>query len=101
MIEIGSASGVIRVLIGLLIFGVLYNWAVGWLEARGYDEGYTSFLVVVGVLVTLSGVALLDWHAALLTMVAFVCSGVPMIVGSWWRHVQARRRAQDELRGRR
>ena len=101
MSEIGTSSSVIRVLIGLLIFGVLYNWAVEWLECRGYDEGYTSFLVVVGVLVTLVGVALLDWQAALLTVVAFVCSGVPMILGSWWRHVQARRRAQDELRSRR
>jgi len=99
MNEIGNASGVIRVLAGLFVFGLLYNWAVGWLENRGYDEGYTSFLVVVGVLVTLGGVAVLDWRAALLTVAAFVFSGVPMIVGSWWRHVQARRRAQDALRG--
>ena len=98
MSEIGGASGVIRVFVGLFGFGVAYNALVAWVERKGYDEGYSAFLVVLGVLVTLGGMALLDWRASLLGIGAFACSGAPMILGSWWRHVQARKRAQDEIR---
>jgi hypothetical protein len=99
MSEIGLDSGFIPVAIGLLVFGTIYNLVVAWMERNGYDEGYTAIMVVVGVLVTLGGLAMVDWRAAALTVVAFACSGTPMVLGSWWRHAQARKRAQDELRG--
>jgi len=95
---IGPNYGLIRVAILLFAFGFLYNRIVDWMEKNGYDEGYTAFLVVVGTLVTLGGVALVDWRAAALALGAFACSGFWMVVGSWWRHVQARRRGQQALR---
>lgn len=98
MNEIGSISGLVAAAIGLLLFGIAYNWLVAWLEGRGYDEGYTALLVVAGNGATLIIVALVDWRAAVLALGAFACSGLPMIVGSWWRHVRARRHAQDLLR---
>ena len=96
--NIGSGSGWIRVGIGLIIFGVGYNALVAWLERQGYDEGYTAFLVVGGVLVTLVAVALVNWQAAMLVLAAFTLSGTPMIMGGWWRHVRARKHAQELLR---
>ncbi|MDY6877338.1 MAG: hypothetical protein SWK90_14200 [Chloroflexota bacterium] len=84
---------------GLFVVGFLYNVLVGWLERRGYDEGYTAVLVVVGVLVTLAGSAVLDWTAAGKVLGGFVASGFWMIVGSWWRHVRARREGQEAQRG--
>jgi hypothetical protein len=100
MMEIWSVSGWVWSLIGmgLLLFGIGYNCLVAWLEAQGYDEGYTALLVVGGVLVTLGGVALVDWRAAALVLAAFMLSGTPMVMGGWWRHVRARKRAQDALR---
>jgi hypothetical protein len=95
---IGNVSGVIPVLVGLLIFGVAYNLAVTWLIHHGYDEGYTWALVVVGVLVTLIGLALLSPSAALLALAAFAASGLPMALGSWWRHVRSRKAGQESQR---
>ena len=83
----------IPVLIGLFLFGVAYNAFVGWAQSRGYEEGYTAILVVIGVLVTLAGVAIIDWNAARITTFAFIASGSPMIAGSIWRHVRRRERA--------
>lgn len=96
----GQASGQLWAVYGaLILFGFLYNLVVSWLERRGYDEGYTALLVVAGVAVTLGGVAFIDERAAGLTLGAFACSGGWMVLGSWWRHVRARRRAQDLLQG--
>ena len=98
MSEIGSVWGLVAAALGLLLFGILYNWLVSWMEDRGYDEGYTAILVVIGSGTTLAVVALVDWRAALLACGAFACSGLPMVIGGWWRHVRARRHAQDLLR---
>ncbi len=93
---IGYDSGVIFAIFGVLfVFGYLYDRAVTWLERNGYDEGYTALLVVGGVLVTLGGVAAVDWRAALLGLGAFASSGFWMVIGSWWRHVQRRRHGQE------
>jgi ABC-type transport system involved in cytochrome c biogenesis permease subunit len=86
------------VLAALVIFGVLYNAVVAWLIHHGYDEGYTWALVTVGVAVTLCGIAIIDPDAALLALACFSASGLPMAIGSWWRHVQARRAGQQAQR---
>ena len=95
--NIGNISGLIPVLVGLLIFGVAYNLVVSWLIHHGYDEGYTWALVVVGVLVTLIGLACIAPSAALLALATFAASGLPMAVGSWWRHVRRRKAAQGAI----
>lgn len=79
------------VAVALLLFGVLFNQLVQWLGRR--HAGYTSLLVVVGVLVTLIGVAVIDWRAAVLTLGAFAASGLPMVVGDIWRAIVAREAA--------
>ena len=97
--NIGTLSGTIWVVFGLLfVFGFLYNLAVDWFERRGYDEGYTSILVVFGVLVTLAGVAVIDSNAATLCLAAFCASGSWMVIGGWWRHVRIRENGQANYR---
>lgn len=83
---------------GLFAVGAAYNALVAWLERHGYDEGYTAILVVIGTLITLTGVAVLCWEAALLALGAFAASGFWMVVGSWWRYAQARKRSQELAR---
>lgn len=91
---IGLNSGLIWAAIGgLLGFGVLYNQLVQWLHRKGYDEGYTSILVVVGVLVTDIGVGVvLGFEAAAVVFLLFCASGSPMILGDIARYVKARAR---------
>ena len=91
-------SSVFPVLAALVIFGVLYNAVVAWLIHHGYDEGYTWALVTVGVAGTLLGIAIIDPDAALLALCCFSASGLPMAIGSWWRHVQARKAGQQAQR---
>jgi hypothetical protein len=83
------------VLFGLLMFGTVYNNLVQKLGRR--KEGYTSLLVVGGVLITLAGVALVSWQCAVLTLSAFAASGLPMVLGDIQRHIQARERAITEM----
>ncbi len=83
------------ILTGLWVFGVLYDRLVGRLERRGYDRGYTAFLVVGGTAVTLLGAtALVGWKNVLRTLGCFAASGLPMVVGSVARHVLERERDQ-------
>ena len=98
MSEIGDYFRLVVAAIGLIVFGIIYNMIIAWTERHGYDEGYTSFEVVIGVAWTLAFVAVVDWRAALISLAAFALSGTPMVLGSWWRHVQARKHAQDLLR---
>lgn len=83
----------------LFLFGFLYNLLINWMERNGYDEGYTALLVIIGVGVTLVAYSVIDVVPAIEMALAFAASGFWMVVGSWWRHVKARRRAQDLLRG--
>ena len=58
--------------------------------------------VISSFMVTLIGTTVLDtlltWNAGLLALAAFAASGFWMVVGSWWRHVHARRAGQDAQR---
>ena len=86
------------VLFGLTMFGIAFNLVVGWMKE--HKEGYTALLVALGVLVTLAGAALINWQGALITLLCFMASGVPMIGGDIYRHVSTRAKAiksiQDE-----
>jgi hypothetical protein len=84
------------VLFGLLMFGLVYNELVQRIGRR--KEGYTSLLVVGGVLITLGGVALVSWQCAVLTLSAFAASGLPMTLGSIYRHIRSREQAIEYLR---
>lgn len=79
------------VLAGLFFFGLAYNALMHYLD--GKKDGYTAFLVVAGVLITLGGAALISWQAAVLCLVCFVASGIPMIVGDIYRAIKRREQA--------
>ena len=69
--------GALLMILGLL--GIIYNMVVDRLGTLHY--GYTSLLVVGGVGMTLGGLAVICWQAAVMGAVCFVASGAPMIVG--------------------
>ena len=95
----GYDWGAIGIVMGVLfVVCVAYDSLVGWMERRGYDEGYTAILVVVGVIITGIGGAAIDLEAAILFLLLFVASGTPMIFGSWRRHTCRRREALRELK---
>ena len=73
-----------------IIFGIGYNHVVAWLERKKYLEGYVSLAVAGGVLVTVGLTAIFSWAYALLALGTFFCTGLPMAIGSIWRHVKAR-----------
>lgn len=83
---------------GLFGFGVGYNALIHALGER--KEGYTSLLVVAGVLITLGGVALIHWQAAALALLAFAASGLPMVVGDIGRHIWRREQAIERTQAR-
>lgn len=87
------------VLTGLFVFGLAYNAFVGWLESADRNRGYTALLVVAGTIATLAGYAILaSLKQALLVAACFTASGLPMIIGSIWRHMQYREHEEREIR---
>ncbi len=95
--EFGSIAAV---LLALVLMGLGYNVAVAWSIREGYAEGFMWLAVLVGVLLTLGGVAVLNPTAALLAAICFAASGTPMAAGSIRRYVQQRKAAQKVLRER-
>jgi hypothetical protein len=86
------------VIAGLFLFGLTYNAFVAWLERQGHDRGYTAFLVVGGTLVTLGGLwAVTDLDTAILAIICFAASGLPMILGSVWRHMVERASEEEKI----
>ena len=78
------------VFLGLLTFGLVFNWSVAWMHRNGHSDGYTWLLVVAGVAVTvLASGFVIGWTAVLVLFGLFVASGLPMAVGDMWRHWQA------------
>ncbi len=80
----------------LVLFGIGYNLVVAEWERKKYLEGFTSLAVVAGVLITLLIEAGLNWQAAVLTLICFAASGLPMVIGSVWRYAKNRRKNQEE-----
>ena len=89
---------ILAVILGLVIFGLLFNQLVGWLEKRGYAEGFMGLIVSTGVISTLLWVALISVPAALIALVGFCASGIPMILGSLIRYARKREHVQSLIR---
>lgn len=73
----------------LTLFGVAYNTIVHYLE-EFHDNlwGYTAFFVALGTLITLLGAwYFIPTQAFLIVLGAFICTGIPMILGSVWRYI--------------
>jgi hypothetical protein len=82
--------------VGLFFFSLGYNWLMHVLGER--KDGYTALFVVGGVLVTLVGLALIDWRCALLALTLFAASGLPMVIGDMYRAMRKRDRILEALR---
>ncbi len=82
----------------LLVFGVLYNQVVAYLERHKLLEGFVSLAVAGGCLAVLGGLAVFSWQFALLALGAFVAAGLPMGLGSIMRYALARKHMQDAVR---
>lgn len=83
-------SDIVRVLILLSVAGVIYDrFVVDIIERQHPALGVTAWLVVGGVLFTLVGAAfLIGLEAALLVLLCFAASGIPMILGARARHLE-------------
>jgi hypothetical protein len=67
---------------------------IGWLGNR--KNGYTAFLVAIGVMITLAAaIPVIGIEAVLFIVLAFGCSGLPMILGDIWRTIKERERAEQ------
>jgi hypothetical protein len=84
------------ILAGLFFFGLAYNALMHYLGER--KDGYTALFVVGGVMVTIGGLALIDWRCALLTLTLFAASGLPMVIGDVYRAMRKRDRVLEALR---
>jgi hypothetical protein len=80
----------------LFSFSIIYNQFITWLADR--QEGYTSLLVVAGVMVTLIGYAFISGIVqALIVAGLFLASGLPMIAGEVTRVIQKRNHIRGEV----
>lgn len=87
------------VLLILFVFGWLFDATVAWLHERDWSRGYTAFLVVFGVGITIVGIGtLLGVEVGLVVFFCFCASGTPMIIGDVVRHLKDRSQADAELR---
>jgi hypothetical protein len=88
-------------LLGLLLFGGLYNRFVACLEAARRENGYLAILVIAGVVVTLLAAAPFIGSANLLKLLlAFGASGLPMTWGSIDRYMTRREAGEKIARAR-
>lgn len=81
----GIETGTLLLTIGgLLLFGTLYAILINWMRKTGRLEGFTAFMVVGGVLITLIlNTAIHHPDPAidlLLELACFAASGLPMII---------------------
>lgn len=79
-------------IVALVGFGIIYNAWVASLEQRGHHTGYISFLVAGGCAAAIVAFGLMVWslELTLLLGLSFIACGLPMIIGSVRRYVQAR-----------
>jgi len=89
---------ILAVFLGLVLFGLLFNQFVAWLERRGYAEGFMGLIVALGVICTLFGIALISVPAALIALVGFCASGIPMVLGSLIRYARKREHVQSLIK---
>jgi hypothetical protein len=96
--EIRAEYGLILGIYGaLVLFGFGFNALIAWFERKGYMEGMTSLMVVLGVALTIAPFALINLHAVLMIAGGFVASGLPMIIGSLGRYLKQRDEARKFL----
>jgi hypothetical protein len=92
--------GIVIMVCGLLLFGIVYDLLVTHLNQRpAGHRGYTAFLVVVGVAVTVTAtLPIIGFENYLILVIAFIASGIPMITGDMRRYMDERDIELSELR---
>jgi len=87
------------VAMGLLLFGVFYNWFVERIQK--YFPDITAELVAGGVFVTVMASAfVIGFINAAVVLTLFVASGAPMMIGSLyrdWRDAQEARHVMNQI----
>ena len=83
------------ILITLMLFGTLYALFVNRYFDHLQEGGFMSLVVVVGVLITLAGVAFIYWPAAIVVLICFTASGFPMVIGDVVRAIKKRERVRN------
>lgn len=79
-VSYGQLAGVLA---GLFLLSVLYALALCWSERRwGFVSAYTWLTVVIGVGYTVAALAVLSLEAALLALLCFAASAVPIVARS-------------------
>ena len=97
-LSLASYGTLIGVLVGLFLVSVVYALVLEWSERLfGFVSEYTWLTVVIGVGYTLVGLAIASVEAALLALVAFVASSIPIITRSVILDLLARRDRLDAL----
>lgn len=88
----------IGVLVGLFVVSVFYALALTWAERQaGFVTAYTWLTVVIGVGYTLLGLAILSLKAAILAVIVFAASSIPIIARSIILDLKERRERLDRL----
>lgn len=90
----------ISIFLGELVFGWAYNSLIDLLSRKKALDPYISYAVALGVAVTVAiptlVFGLFDW--ALLMLGSFICSGIPMIIGSMRRNYETTKAARQKKR---
>ena len=97
----GTLTGVLLV---LFLVSVLYAIFLEWSERRfGFVSAYAWLTVVISVGYTLIGLAVISLEVAILALLAFVATGIPIVVRSLCLDLAERKAWLDRLekRGRR
>jgi len=89
---IGQLSGSFALAcLGLLVFGFLFNLLTAEMHRRGYSEGFTWLLVVIGTTVVLAvSVPFVGLADILILFMLFASAGLPMAAGDIWRYLKAK-----------
>lgn len=83
--------------LGLVLFGIVFNWLINELHRRGLNEGYVWLEVVVGVCVTLAAASfIIGLQSAFILFLLFAASGLFPALGDIYRYIRARH-AEREL----
>lgn len=98
----GNETEVIVLTMGaLFLFGCLYAILINWMRRTGRLDGFTAFMVVFGVLVTLLAATAVHnqdpWLDLLMNLACFGASGLPMVIESAFLDY-GERRSKDEQR---
>jgi Na+/melibiose symporter-like transporter len=97
-VPVGTLIGVLS---ALFLLSILYAILLQFLESRhGFVSDYTWLTVVIGVGYTLVALAVISWVAAVLALVMFGVSCVPIIAWSLINDMRTRNELRDLLQRR-